>query len=129
MIKITALQIDYETLENIIVTAFEGGSNYWLDLRREEFDDKLVKYPNLSFSERVAKSIWEDTSLVINVYDVEDEDGESIGSFCLEDFNQAFVKASEEFPYALSAFVSEDYDAADADIIFQLAALKEVVYG
>lgn len=103
------MEINKDTLECLFIDSIEGGINYWACV--SEYDYK---------------------SFTAVVCDNEDEDGvrHSVG---LDTIKRGISKLQEiNNRWAnnrLANVLSENYDAEDCDVIFQLGLFGEVVYG
>lgn len=125
--KIATIQVPREITEddicNIIVSAFEGGSNYWmgLDNSKEEFNDKPKDEP---LSTWTTKLILEGKS--IKLYDIEESEDDTNWILTLDKIlNGIKLNAiNRKFDNDL-----ENMDATTADCIIQYALFNEVVYG
>jgi hypothetical protein len=125
------IELDREVLEDIFVTAIEGGSNYWYFLSRDavkrirqavprEVDDVL--------STATFKAVY-DHGVSVPINDVENEE-DIVGWISMETMQerlQALLNSGEK--WALEAHMSEEGDADSADVVFQYLAMGEVVYG
>jgi hypothetical protein len=122
--------IHFEKFSDVIITALEGGSNYWYQLIDEDYRDKLPpKSPqHQALSERIAYALYTDPKFELPVYDVEEPD-ELLGKVTQESMYRAFEIAKREYPDAYENIMEEEYDAGDADILFQLATMGEIVFG
>ena len=117
------LNIEDQDIIDVLITALEGGSNYWYNLPELDMV-KCHQYPNKSFaiSEKVGKAVLEYNE-VIPVYDIEDEDNH------LGDISQNNIKRG------LQLFINDnrcwipDMDAEQADIFFQFVVMGELIYG
>src|SRR6056297_3343553 len=90
-------EITLDHIEEIIVTALEGGSNYWYYLKEgPEFPNK-----NKTLSENIADSLYHDPGFSLDVYDVENPN-EKLGTItqksllkaletCYKDYNHIFT--------------------------------------
>ena len=124
------IEIDDSVLEDVFVTAIEGGSNYWYFLSDEAV--KLIRRvvpreeePCLSVA--TFKAVMKGTIIPIN--DVENED-EVIGLISLKAMADRLSKlATGDNKWALQAHMNEEGDADSADIVFQYMAMGEVIYG
>jgi hypothetical protein len=120
-------------LENVFITAIEGGSNYWC-----LFDESSVmavrnavpRSVDACFSTACYTAVMEH-KVRVPVYDVEDTGDEPIGWIDSSMFEERLTKmASDEgAKWALEAEVDESGDAATSDCVFQYLILGEVVYG
>ena len=136
-------EIDGDQLvESTIVTALEGGSNYWYWVKCDEHwfevakrydktiaateEPKREQYNPLSI--RISNALLNVQDFEMNIYDLESPD-EKIGKLTLSSFVSGCEMCALNYPEIWERLVGEDYDADDADILFQLATLGEVVYG
>jgi len=122
--------IHFDKFADIIITALEGGSNYWYQLIDEDYRDKLPPktVERQSLSERIAYALYTDPKFELPVYDVEEPD-ELLGKVTQESMYRAFELAKIDYPDAYENIMEEQYDASDADILFQLATMGELVFG
>lgn len=107
-----------------IVTAFEGGSNYWIDFAEYLNKELATKLSNehgvvpYSFNE-----YWESGSqMKITTID-QDE--------IIIDYNIISDAIDNDciHPEIRMRLLTDEYDADDADIILQVACFKEIIYG
>lgn len=123
-------KIDRQVLEDIFVTALEGGSNYWYYLSEEAI--KLIrkavpKSEDPYLSTAILKAIEKGVEVPIN--DAEDED-EVIGTISLKTMNERLQKlADSKNRDALVSHINENGDGDSADIVLQYLAFGEIVYG
>ena len=101
-----------EAFINAMVTAIEGGSEYWCAMIGfYNADGKHMSYED-----------WFETGKTIRVHDGEDAHTETRGAF--------FANVERYFPDWKEMFSDEgDYDAADADQFLQLGVFGEVIFG
>ena len=123
--------ISREVLEDIFVTALEGGSNYWYYLPEESIKairDAVPKSEDPYLSTAILKAIL-DHNVKVLVNDAEDED-ELIGMITRGTMQARLQLLSDsDSRWALESHVREDGDASSADVVFQYLAMGEVVYG
>lgn len=149
LIKIHSPEFLYEVLEDVFVTALEGGSNYWLDFpltsinRIKESTDGKMR--GSSFAEKSLASILFYGNIV-NVID--SEEGYSLCELDLDLVRKRYAKLEEistnrgislpkgkgggyedAIRSAFHAILQENYDANDADIVMQYLCLEDIVYG
>ena len=123
-------KISQEVLEDIFVTALEGGSNYWYFLCEEAV--KLIRNavpksedPHLSTS--ILKAILKGVNVPINDADNEDD---VIGIISLNTMQERLqMLADSKNKTALIRHIEEEGDADSADTVFQYLAFGEIVYG
>lgn len=128
-IKITKV-IERDVLENIFVTALEGGSNYWYFLTEDTI--ALVRKavprevePFLSIA--IFKAVL-DHGVVIPVNDAENED-DVLGYIDRDTMQDRLQRLAETNPSYLYAEFEGDGDATSSDVIFQSIVMNEIVFG
>ena len=120
-----------EVLEDIFVTALEGGSNYWYFLPEHSIKAIRTAVPKSEdpyLSTAILKAILDhDGKVAIN--DAENED-EVIGVITRGTMQARLqLLADSELKWALDAHIKEEGDADSADIVFQYLTMGEVIYG
>ncbi len=129
--KITQ-EVSREILEDIFVTALEGGSNYWYylpDNSVEAIRKAVSKEEDPYLSTAILKAILDhDVKVAIN--DAENEE-EVIGVITRSTMQKRLqlLADSKENKWALERHIREQGDAGSADIVFQYLTMGEVVYG
>lgn len=119
------LEITLEHFEAVIVTALEGGSNYWYFLPDQpalDFDDWSSGKP---LSVKIAHTLFNDPKYSLQINDAENET-EILGTITQKDLLKALVKCPKE---TLLIVDDGNYDAWTADTIFQTAVMGEVKFG
>lgn len=129
-------EITLTNFEDIIITALEGGSNYWYWLKADEISPHLGPrdsnglYNGKCFTEAIAKALYDNPEFKMDVYDYEDMyPTEPLGTCTQESMLKALEKCSEMYPEVFASMIAENYDADDADTVFQLAVMGEVRFG
>jgi len=127
-------KIHLEQFKDVIITALEGGSNYWYMIDGRDYRDNLPpKSPEMqSMSERIAYALYTDPNFILPVYDAETADSKNpdlLGKVTQASMFKAFQIAEEDYPNAYENIMNEEYDADDADIIFQIATMGELTFG
>ena len=125
------INVSREILEDIFVTALEGGSNYWYYLPADSIiaiRKAVPKSEDPYLSTAILKAIL-DHDVKIPINDVENED-EVIG-IITRGTMQARLQLLADSPnkFALEAHMNEEGDAGSADVVFQYLTMGEVVYG
>lgn len=119
------VRIPNEKIENLIITAVEGGSNYWAKFEfPDKWKDKYKSYVRIPFH-----------GGEIEVYDI--ETGELLGVL-----NQATLKTGlqlmadrkdmtgKQVPARhFKNLATDTEDAETADVFLQLAVMGEIIYG
>lgn len=113
--------------EDTFVTALEGGSNYWAYIKDDTI--RKIRKEGVPMAEYVLQAVLD--GIDIDVYDVESDDDEPIGTISIKTMNDRIEKLrnDEGYKQALVNMMTENYDANDADVVFQYIALGEVIYG
>jgi hypothetical protein len=124
-------KISREVLEDVFVTALEGGSNYWYYLSEKAVADirKAVSKSEEQFlAVAMLKAIIDhDVKVPINDADNEDEVVGVITRALIEPRLQ--MLADSDSKWALEAHLQGQGDADSADVVFQYLAMGELVYG
>lgn len=123
--------IDRDTLENIFVTALEGGSNYWYYIPTESIlaiRQAVPKSVDPYLSTAILKAIL-DHNVDVKICDAEDED-EVLGIISSSTMQQRLQKMWDS-PNRdiLKAEIDGQGDADLSDVVFQYIVMGEVVYG
>lgn len=123
--------VSREVLEDIFVTALEGGSNYWYFLPEESIKairKAVPKSEDPYLSTAILKAILDhDVKVAIN--DAEEED-EVIGVITRGTMEARLqMLADSESKWALERHLNEDGDGDSADVVFQYLTMGEVIYG
>jgi len=122
------LELEYETFEDIIVTALEGGSNYWMDYEIKkgipQRNEMLGKAP----SQRMAYGLWHNKDSQVAIWDAEEED-ELLGVLTYDSVREGMQLACKDHMKEINMMISEDYDAWTADTLFQVLVMGEVTFG
>lgn len=119
------MKLTYELLENIIVTALEGGSNYWATV--DHFPEEPAGEPATI---KLATALWNDKDFAVAIWDSENPT-EKLGTLTLEGIRKALKLAQEDTGYhwVIAQLWADEWDAETTDVIMQLAVMGEVVYG
>ena len=123
------LNLEYETFENIICTALEGGSNYWYmlgDIKGCPLPDEM---PDKAPSERIAYGLWHNKDARVDILDLEDEE-ELLGTLTYDSVRERMkIWGDKQLLSEINAMISGDFDAWTADTLFQVLVMGEVVFG
>lgn len=125
-----AQEITLSHFEDVIVTALEGGSNYWYLLNTDEFRSQLPEKAGTynTLSEKISAALFNDANFKMPVRDIENED-EILGYCTRQSMMDAFEKTLQDRPEIFARFMDEGYDAGDADYVFQLAVMGTITFG
>lgn len=125
------INITFGDIENVIITALEGGIGYWavLDNDTELFNTFYERNVGKSFSDadflttgEIASKIIVDNKEVV-LFDTEDEDTKWYLNL------EKLKKGIEMFMHHRSVNTLDNIDSIDADMIIQFALFSELVYG
>jgi hypothetical protein len=118
------IELKEELIQDVIITAIEGGSNYWYYIPNTP--EGMNKYKNMSYAEKMTKYIFEGGG--IDIHDIENEK-DKLGTLNIESIKKGMQTAFNSHIECISNIISENYDAGDADVLFQLFVMNEVVFG
>ena len=125
-------EISREILENIFVTAVEGGSNYWYYLNEESvrlIRNAVPKEQDPYLATAMLKAVL-DHKVIVPIYDAENEEDE-VGRISEDTISTRLQKLSDDegLKWCLEAELDEKGDAETSDVVFQFLAMGEYVYG
>jgi len=123
-------EMDYDSFENLIVTALEGGSNYWYMLDLDTSTGFIKKYADdpRPKSIRIADALYNNEESSVTILDAEDEE-ETLGTLTYQSVRKTLENFPKDHQWALDNVLNGDYDANDADVVFQVLVMGDVVYG
>jgi hypothetical protein len=122
-------EIPRQVIENVFVTALEGGSNYWYFLNKDATDDIRKAVPkdvDPYLSTAISKAIL-DHGVEVPVSDVEDEES-VLGVISLKTINERLTALANDkrYKWAFDAEMKEEGDAESSDVWFQYMAMGQV---
>lgn len=115
-----------QMVEDLMVSALEGGSNYWYLI--DDVDPIKKVTPEMKDEPlvcRLIKAIELGTKVVI--LDIEDET--KLGVLDKKSFAKAEILMIKKYPHHFADAMAENGDAITGDVFFQLAVMGELVYG
>jgi hypothetical protein len=125
------IELTREVLEDIFVTALEGGSNYWYLIGAETIKKVRNVIPDRSipFSQALFSAVY-DHNIDVEIHDIEEEEEEgAVGTISMSTMSERIQKcATDDNSWAILNEINENGDATSSDVIFQYIALGEVVY-
>jgi len=125
------IELSREVLEDIFVTAIEGGSNYWYFLSRDAVKRIRQAVPrdvDAVLSTATFKAVY-DHSVSVPINDVENEE-DIVGWISMETMQerlQSLLNSNDR--WALERHMNEEGDADSADVVFQYMTMGEAIYG
>jgi len=124
------IEIDDSVLEDVFVTAIEGGSNYWYHLSINAvclIRDAVPREEESCLSVATFKAVMK--GVEVPIHDAEDIE-EQIGLISLETMADRLSKlATSDDKWTLQAHMNEEGDSESADIVFQYLTMGEAIYG
>jgi hypothetical protein len=130
-VKVVTRTISRKVIEDVFVTALEGGSNYWYFLPEQSVKAIRAVVPkdvDPYLSTAIGKAIL-DFGVEVDISDVEDEEY-VLGTISVKTLQERLQKlADSEHNWALDREINEDGDAETSDIVMQYMALGEIIYG
>ena len=125
MSKTVQVSIDInDKIENMLVTAIEGGSNYWYYLPDVSM---VIKDEGRPLAERIFQTVLQ-TENKIPVHDLEAPE-DLLGYISFESIVKANELMKKDYPDHFEDMLTEYYDADTADVWFQLVVMGEIVFG
>jgi hypothetical protein len=118
----TTVQISYDDIANLMISAFEGGSNYWC-MSVNPGKEALETFGNDWYTK---PEFWASDFTLKIVYDPEDTSSTTIYH---DDLIDGLNLMADVYPWHFNAIVVDEADANTADVLWQCMVLKEVVYG
>jgi hypothetical protein len=124
---------------DLIITAIEGGSNYWYWLNdvaydiidkykciKKDFHDDLFSE---TFSEAILTAVVAGEKIPVSISDIEENKEEILGYLSKESIEKGEQIMYEKYPKFFADILNESWDAETADIWFQLCIMGELVFG
>lgn len=128
----TEIEVDRDILENVFVTAIEGGSNHWCYLEEEAIDiiRKVVPKDDDKFLSTALLRAVLDHGAVVPVNDAENED-DVLGYLNRDTFKERLesLMANEDYSWSLMNEILESGDSLSSDIVFQYLVMGEAIFG
>lgn len=124
-------EISRDILENIFVTALEGGSNYWYAISNKGIKairEVISREEDPCFSTALLTAVL-DKGLSIDIHDAEDND-EILGTISLDSIKEGLQKlADSDDAQNIMDELMEVGDANTSDVCFQYIVMGEIVFG
>ena len=123
-------EVPRQVIEDVFVTALEGGSNYWYFLPDEAIDlirKAVPKSVDPYLSTAISKAIL-DHGVEVPIHDAEEEDSE-VGVISLKTIQERLQKLATECQWAFDNEMEGNGDASSSDVWMQYMAMGEVVFG
>ena len=124
-------EISRNTLENIFVTALEGGSNYWYAISSETkraIREVVSREEDRYFSTALFTAVM-DRDLAVDIHDAEDNET-VLGTLTLDNIKDRLQKlADSDDAQHLMDELMETGDAITSDVCFQYMVMGEIIFG
>jgi hypothetical protein len=124
------IELTREVLEDIFVTALEGGSNYWYLIQEQAIKKirEVVPDRTIPISEALFSAVY-DHDVDIDIHDLEESE-KVIGTISMTTMNERIQQcATDDNSWAILNEINENGDATSSDVIFQYIVMGEVVFG
>ena len=123
------IEITDEMIEDLLCSAFEGGSTYWANNVSCEDNEDMKKVGGWKH-EYLTKTKKKNAVMLIHTIDDNDEiHGYSITKQSIIDALQKMDSPEHKYTKSLQRILNETWDACDSDIVLQTACFGEVIYG
>ena len=125
-------EIPRSVIENVFVTALEGGSNYWYFLNSDAIDairKAVPKSVDPYLSTAISKAIL-DHGVEVPVSDAEDEEN-ILGVISLKTMNERLTALANDkgAKWAFDYEMNDEGDASSSDVWFQYMTMGAVEFG
>jgi hypothetical protein len=131
--------VPLQRISDLLVGAFEGGSNYWYNITGADYPDTLTFRTSETFKYPADAALNPGGWLTIETLENDEIDGATQWKLDLDACKRALLmmasgkwKGSESCQKPLrfwADFMSENDDAETADVFLQLACFGEIVFG
>ena len=101
-------------VKDILSTAVEGGVNYWCRISSEH---------RLPYDFDYYKEDW-----LLKITDTESGNDE-VYEMRISNLKNGLQLFQKDYPERFNSFITDYYDAEDADVFFQLCLFGKVIYG
>lgn len=106
-------QITRDRIDTLMVSAFEGGSNYWIEK---------------AFAVNPSEDFWDEAAYNSGIWVVRSED-QTHSCLTPSMIQRGFQVMSEKYSRHMGDFLSNNDDATTADVWLQCCLFGDVVYG
>jgi len=130
-------QITEDQVRNLLVSAFEGGSTYWMYILKYEYPPKTCKDDFLAGGRRAVKDstgeYWHPCYVIPFCEDgaiVLDDRYENVQYTLTRDkMLEGLQIMAEKYPKHFQSIIEDNTDATTADVFLQCSLFNEIVYG
>lgn len=127
-------EITYGSIADLLVSAFEGGSNYWIDhvkINRGKLAEICNPWKGTS-SEKYAGKLYCAPFTAggsLEIFDIEQDGKKCPHVLNLETLQKGLEIMANKYPKHFADFIAEDGDATTGDIFLQCCVLGDCLYG
>lgn len=127
------MKIDVQQIADLFVTAFEGGSTYWLEAARPSQAMVDAKPSGRNWYEAgetyaaVVREHGED--FVLMTLKEDEEAGSTEYAVTMRMIKNGLEQMALQFPTHWADFIAENDDAITADVFLQAVLFEDVIYG
>lgn len=132
-------EIDLEKIRGLLCCAFEGGSNYWYDIKKCNYPTGLKGKDYAEGGKgQGAKEYWhwaqlvptqEGGSLIITSKEDDEINGAKEWTLDRAAIERGLAVMAEKYPRHYGDFLAENEDATTGDVFLQCCVFGELVYG
>ncbi len=112
------VEISVAQVESLLVSALEGGSNYWYRIENSKLPKGCQYWHEVAFG-----------TVGLSISDHMANDKPRRGRVTPETMKKGLELMAREYSQAWSAVINDDADASTGDIFLQLCLFGEVIYG
>ena len=123
--------VPFQRIGDLIVSAFEGGSNYWMEVSKTKKPQKVSFLYDADLGGEEPKIYWPvDYPLNGGSITISDTEGDMPDRvFDLESIQRGLQVMAKDCPRHWQTFLAENDDAETADVFLQCCLYGEIVYG
>lgn len=135
----TEVQVNYpiteDSVRNLLVSALEGGSNYWMSLLKYEFPPNTTRedFTEGQYTVPDGNDNWPIAYVLPFVprggIVLQDKEEDCTHTLIVEKIVQGLRTMANKYPTHFMDFINENDDAETADVFLQCCIFGEIVYG
>lgn len=123
--KINAtLKVSHKRIEDLLCTAFEGGSNYWYVIK-EYIIPKGINKQSIKF-QHIEVPLLKGGEIIIGDFI---DDNSKRNNVKLETIEKGLKIFAKNYPEQMNDFLNENEDSITADCFLQCVVFGDVIYG
>lgn len=115
----TKVDISNDKIENLLCSAFEGGSNYWID--------SVANLPTAEIRKKHGVEYFHECPAKGLSFDVVSEQGTH--TLTPESLFKGMQLMVDKYPHHFSDIINDNDDATTGDVFLQLCLFDDVIYG